>query len=181
MSLLPGPNSKRSFVLQQGFSVPGDPETESNLFFALQVQPRFIGCLILAGVALRSPFIFLIAGVVMWFSAIVPRWNPFNALYNHALGKRRGVFLLMSPPPRMFSEALAGSLALGIALLFAAGHTGVAMLLAGFFALANSAVVFSRFCVGASLFAWLSRRPDIHLPFRSCSRSAPMSTRHFRR
>lgn len=158
MSLLPGQNSKRSFIVQQGFSVPADRETESNLFSALQFQPRFVGALILAGVALRSPVAFLVVGAALCWSSIVPRWNPFNALYNHTLGKRRGVFLLMSPPPRLFSEVLAGSLALVIGLLFAVGQSAPAMFFAGFFVLANSGLVLSRFCVGASLFASLLQR-----------------------
>jgi hypothetical protein len=147
-------HSKREFILQQGFDVPTDPGSESALFAAMQFQPRVIGGLVLAGVALQSPWIFFAVSAALWWSAIVPRWNPFNAVYNYTLGVKRGFFLLLSPPPRLFSEALTGSLAAGIALLLATG-SGAAMLLEGVFVLANIAVVFSRSCAGAALFSRL--------------------------
>ena len=155
MPRLPKPDSKRDFILQQGFHIPDDPKTESTLFAALQFQPRLIGGLILAGVALQSPGIFLAVGAALWFSAAAPRWNPFNMLYNYTLGSKRRLFLLLSPSPRVFSEALAGSLAVVIAVSLALGYRSTAMVLAGIFVLANSAVVFSKFCFGAALFSRL--------------------------
>jgi hypothetical protein len=145
-------SSKQHFILQQGLDPPGDPESESILYSALQFQPRFIGVLVLAGVAFQSPAIFFLLGAALSCSAIAPRWNPFNALYNYTLGARRGSFLLRSAPPRMFAEAIAGCLALAIAALAALGQSGAAVVLEAVFVLANASAVFSGFCLGAFLF-----------------------------
>jgi hypothetical protein len=158
-------NSKRSFILQQGMDPPDDPEQESILYSALQSQPRLIGALIVSGVCLQSPGIFFAVGAALLCSAIEPRWNPFNALYNYTSGTKRGLFLLRSAQPRIFAEAMGGSLAVAIAILLAFEQTGPALLFEGLFLLANAAVVFSRFCFGAVLFAGLK------------SKCAPMAVR----
>ena len=149
------PNCKNIFIVQQGLNAPTNPDSTAILYEALQFQPRLIGALILIGVGFQSPGIFVALGAVLLCSAILPRRNPFNALYNHAFGARRGSFLLRSAPSRRFSEAIAGSLALGIGLLLAFGHRWSALALESVFVLANAAVVFSGFCLGAFLFAFM--------------------------
>src|SRR5689334_5717550 len=92
-------NTKRNFILQLGVTPPDDPESEAMLYSALQFQPRVVGGLTLAAAALQSPEIFFLLGAALLWSAVAPRWNPFNGVYNSTLGKRR-VALLPSPTPR---------------------------------------------------------------------------------
>ena len=152
--MLTNANCKKSFILQQGLDAPENVDSESLIHEALQFQPRLIGALILIGVGSQSPQIFAVLGAILLCSAIVPRSNPFNALYNRTIGTRRGSFLLRSAPPRRCSEAIAGSLALSIGALLAFGHNWPALALEGVFVLANAAVVFSGFCFAALLFSW---------------------------
>src|SRR5262249_34951278 len=98
--------------------------------------------------------------------AIAPGWNPFNALYNHTAGKRHSLWL-RSLPPRMFAEAMAGSVALGIGVLLALGQSGPAILLESVFLIGNAAAVFAGFCSGAALFF---RLRDSLACFRNVSR-----------
>src|SRR5262245_19704650 len=143
---------KRNFILQQGLQPPKDPVAESTLFWALQFQPPLIGALTLTGVAFQSSKIFLAIGAVLLCSAIAPRRNLFNALYNYMFGAKRGLFLLRSTPQRRFAEAMASSFALGIATLRTLEYNNDALGLAGLFLLANAAVVFRGFCFGAYLY-----------------------------
>jgi hypothetical protein len=151
-------NSKKNFILEQGLRAPDDPGSASMLYAALQFQPRLIGALVLIGVGFQAPELFLALGAALLCSALAPRWNPFNALYNYPLGSKRGSFLLRSAPPRIFAEAMAGCLAVTIGALLARGHDRSALLLEGVFVLANAAVVFRQFCFGAFLFSWFKNR-----------------------
>ncbi len=150
--------SKRNFILQQGLDLPNDPDSVSRLYSALQFQPRLIGVLVLTGAGFQLPEIFFAIGGALLCSAIAPRWNPFNALYNYTFGAKRGLFMLRSAPPRMFAEAMGGSLAVGIAVLLVLGQSGAALVLEGVFVLANAAAVFSRFCFGTFLFCRLKSK-----------------------
>src|SRR5215831_14288629 len=118
---------RRSFILQQGLEPPNDPVAESMLHAALQFQPRLIGALVLAGVVFQSSTIFLAIGAALLCSAIAPRWNPFNVLYNFTFGASRGTILLRSASPRRFAEAMASFFALGIGVLLALDHSNAAM------------------------------------------------------
>jgi hypothetical protein len=167
------------FIRQQGLDAPPDPKSESILYSALQFQPRLIGVLVLTGVGFQLPAIFLAVGAALLCSAIVPRWNPFNALYNYTLGAKRGWFLFRSAPPRVFAEAMAGCISAGIGVLLILGQRGGALALEAVFLMANAAAIFSRFCFGACLFYWLKNQganyPDgIAARSNNCSRSAPV-------
>ena len=81
--------SKRNFILQQGLD---DPPREmcSAQFSALQFQPRIVGALVLLGVIFQSPSVFLVMSAILWWSALLPQWNPFDILHNHTLGATAG-------------------------------------------------------------------------------------------
>src|SRR5262245_48842300 len=143
---------KRNFILQQGLQPPNDPVAEAMLYSALQFQPRLIGALALTGVAFQSSKTFLAIGAVLLCSAVAPRRNPFNALYNYTFGAKRGLLLLRSASPRRFAEAMTSSFAIGIGTLWALEHNNAALGLAAVFVLANAAVALRGFCFGAYLF-----------------------------
>ncbi|MGB7971110.1 MAG: DUF4395 family protein [Candidatus Deferrimicrobiaceae bacterium] len=113
-------HAERNFILQQGLSAPPAESCPLRLS-ALMFQPRIVGTVVLAAVLLQSPAIFLALSGVLWWSALFPRWNPFDALYNRTFGARPAALRLSAAPaPRRFSQGMAGSFALAIggSLLF---------------------------------------------------------------
>ena len=70
-----------NFVKQQGFE-DASARTCDVQYPALMFQPRVIGVLVLAAVLLRAPTLFLALSAVLWWSALMPRLNPFDGLYN---------------------------------------------------------------------------------------------------
>ena len=79
--------SQLRFIRQQGFS---NPNSDSHLYAALMLQPGIIGGLILAGILLQSPGLFLALSAVLWWSTFVPTRNPFDAIYNYVVAYPRG-------------------------------------------------------------------------------------------
>jgi hypothetical protein len=149
---------KRNFILQQGFRDPA-AATCATQYAGLQFQPRVTALLVLVAVILAEPMIFLALAAVLWWSALFPRWNPFEAVYNRALAARSDrVPLPPAPPPRRFAQGMAGTfmLAIGISLLL--GWRVTAIVLEVLLMLALGALVFGSFCLGSFLFHFLSGR-----------------------
>jgi hypothetical protein len=96
---------ERNFILQQGVEEPGPQDTHRR-FEALLFQPRLIGLAVLVGITLQSPAVFLSLWAVLWWSAPIPRLNPFDALYNVTLGARPGAGLRRMAPGRAPSVTL---------------------------------------------------------------------------
>ena len=147
--------TKRNFILQQGLREP-PAGTCSTQYSALLFQPRLVGCWVVVATVLRSPALFLALAAVLWWSAWIPRRNPFDALYNRTFGRTSGTTLRVAPAPRLFAQDLAASFALVIGVSFALGWSDVGFVLAGVFIVAIGAVVFGGFCFGAWLFHVLS-------------------------
>lgn len=147
-----------NFVKQQGFA---DMPAESCgvHFGALNFQPRVIAPLVVVAMVLQSAPLFLALGAVSWFSALFPRWNPFDAVYNATLGGRQGRPRLgVAPPPRRFSMGMAGTFMLGIGLSLNAGAMVWAIVLQVFLGVALVALVVGRFCLGSYVFHLLRGR-----------------------
>ena len=144
--------AKLNFVRQQGFP-DASPEECNYLYPALMWQPRVIGLLVLVGLVFQAAPLFLALGAVLWWNAILPASNPFDALYNRLVAKPKGVpRLTPARPPRRFAQAEAGTvmLAIGLALL---GEVNVlAYALEGLVLASLAAVIFGRFCQGSYLF-----------------------------
>jgi uncharacterized membrane protein len=108
---------------------------------------------VLLGVILQAPKFFLILGAVLWWSALFPRLNPFDALYNALFGSRPGAVRLgPALAPRRFSQGMAGTfaLAIGVALLWQAQT--LAYVLQGFFLVAATAIGAGKLCLGSFIF-----------------------------
>jgi len=143
---------ERNFILQQGLEDPGPQDTHPR-FEALLFQPRLIGLAVLAGMALQSPAVFLGLWAVLWWNALVPRLNPFDALYNLTLGARPGAIRLgEAPAPRRFAQGMAGTFALAIGATLRLGWFTTAYVLEVFLGIAIVALVFGRFCLGSYIY-----------------------------
>lgn len=149
---------KRHFILQQGLPEPA-PASCSTQYSALLFQPRLVGLVLLAAIVLQDPRIFLCLAVVLWWSALFPRLNPFEALYNRTLALRPGrVPLGEAPGPRRFAQGMAGTFALAIGFALMSGWKAIALLLEGLLVVAVGALVFGGFCLGSFVFHVLNGR-----------------------
>jgi uncharacterized protein DUF4395 len=140
--------AERNFVTQQGFDAC-DSDSR-RLASALMVQPHGVGLWAFVGAATQAVPVFASLALVLWWSALVPRANPFDALYNRLIADRRGGPLVPpAPAPRRFSQAMAGMFAGAIALCLAAGALRAALILEVLFFALIAALIFGRFCLGA--------------------------------
>ena len=151
---------ERNFILQQGLEEPVPQETHPR-FEALLFQPRLIGLSVLVGITLQSPAVFLSLWVVLWWSALLPRLNPFDALYNITLGARPGaIHLRPAPAPRRFAQGMAGTFALAIGSLLRLEWFITAFVLEVFLGAAIAALIFGRFCLGSYIYHLLRGETD---------------------
>ena len=156
---------ERNFVVQQGFEAPDDASCHV-LTSALLFQPRLVGLCGLAAAFLQSGPLFAALAAVLWWSALVPRWNPFDALHNRFAADRPHVpRLTPAPGPRRFAQGTGGTVAAAIAVCLFIGARGAALVIETWFFFGVAAVVFGRFCLGSFLFHLLyggvsfARRP----------------------
>ncbi len=141
-----------NFIRQQGFH-DASAGSCAYQFPALMLQPRIIGVLALLGVLLQSWALFLALSVVLWWNVVVPRLNPFDALYNLAVARPRGrPVLTPAPGPRRFAQGMAATFSLAIAGSLLVGYRGLAWSLEALLLAAVAALVFGRFCLGSYVF-----------------------------
>jgi len=155
--------STADFIRQQGFTTEG---CQDGLYSALMFQPRVIAGVVISGVILQSPWLFLALSTILWWSALVPSRNPFDSFFNHVMADPvRLAAMPAAPPPRRFSQAMAGTLALSIAMTLFAGASQAAWLFEGVFVAASMSVVVRRFCLPAYVYHLLwSRTPATPCP-----------------
>jgi hypothetical protein len=158
--------SNVDFIRQQGFTTEG---CQDGLYSALMLQPRVIAGVVISGVVLQSPWLFLALATVLWWSALVPSHNPFDAFFNHVMADpMRLAAMPAAPPPRRFSQAVAATLAMSIAMTLFTGASQAAWLLEGVFVAASMSVVVRRFCLPAYVYHLLwSGTPATPCPSRS--------------
>ena len=150
--------AKRNFILQLGFEDPA-PAVVPLQYSALVFQPKVVLITVVAGILFQSPAIFAALGALLWWSALFPKLNPLNALYNKTIGRRPGAFRLgPSPAPRRCAETEAGAVALTIALLIHAGFSLAAYVVEAIFLAAALAVLIGSFCFGSFTYHLLRGR-----------------------
>jgi len=149
-------DSKRNFILQQGFEEPRQ-ESCPTQFSALTVQPKIVALILILGILFQLSWIFFALSVSLWLGALFPRLNPYDALYHAAGGNFR---LNPAPAPRRFSQGMAGTFAVLIGTCLALGWTTPAYFLEGFFAIAVLALSVGRLCFGSFIFHLLRGRAD---------------------
>ena len=148
--------TKDSFVRHQGFQ-DATPEGCAFRYPALMWQPRVVGVLVLIGLVVQLGSYFLALSALLWWNALLPRLNPFDALYNHLVARPRDLHRLgPAPAPRRFAQGMAGTfmLAIGLALLF--GRDTLAWVFEALLVAALVALIFGRFCAGSHLFLLLT-------------------------
>jgi hypothetical protein len=148
--------SRIRFIRQQGFATE---RADDQLYTALMLQPRVIGAIVVLGIVVQSPSLFLVLSAVLLWSALVPTRNPFDAIYNHAVARPRGLAPLgAAPAPRRFAMGMAGTVALTIGVALLAGAAITAWVFEGLFAVAVMQVVLGDVCGAANLYQLLQRR-----------------------
>ena len=141
--------AKRNFILQLGFEDPA-PAVLPLQYSALVFQPKVVLVGVIAGILFQSSAIFAALGALLWWSALFPKLNPFNALYNRTIGSWPGTFRLgPSPAPRRSAETEAGAMALTSALLIHAGFSLAAYVVGAILLAAALAVLIGSFCFGS--------------------------------
>ena len=149
---------KRNFILQQGFEEPA-PAVCPRQYSALHFQPRTVFIWIVAGILFQSPPVFYVLCAVLWWSALFPKLNPFDALYNLIRGNRVEAFYLTPAPlPRRTAQAMAGAFALTCGLLIHFGLSTAAYVVEGIFVAAVLALILGGFCLGSFVYHLLSGR-----------------------
>jgi len=147
-----------NFIVQQGFLVP-DGATCDARYGALLFQPRLVLGWTLIALVLGSASLFAALGAILCFCAAVPERNPFEALYNATVARRRGgVRLTPAPAPRRFSQLLGGALSLTVACLYLSGHSGAAKVLGVAFLAFVISLAVGGFCCGSFLYHLLLGR-----------------------
>jgi len=152
--------AERNFILQQGFEEFASPTCHLP-YAALVFQPRLVGLILLLGILFQSPIVFLALAAVLWWSALLPKWNPFDAVHNRIVRAKPGAMRLSpAPVPRRFAQGMAGTFALviGVALLLEARE--FAYVFEAFFAAAIGALALGRFCLGSFLYHVLTGRGE---------------------
>jgi hypothetical protein len=143
---------KRNFILQQGLDDP-PPQSCPPQYSALVFQPRVVALIVLVGLLLQSPAVFFVLSLLLWWSALLPRWNPFDALYNATLGARPGAAQLTpAPAPRRFAQAMAASFTLAIPAFLILDWRIAAYVMEGLMLAAVTALAFGGFCLGSFIF-----------------------------
>jgi hypothetical protein len=153
--------SQRRFTRQQGFAA----DANHSLYAALMFQPRVILCLVALGILLQSQWFFLALSAVLWWNALVPTRNPFDAIYNRVIAyPRRLPSLGVAPGPRRFAQGMAGTFGFAIVAALFLGASITAWVFEGLLVSAAAIVVFGRFCVGSYVHHFLRRGPTIGEP-----------------
>jgi hypothetical protein len=150
---------KRNFILQQGFEEPA-PAVCKRQYSALHFQPRTVFVWIVSGILFQSPPVFYVLCAVLWWSALFPKLNPFEALYNLTFRGNRveAFYLTPAPLPRRTAQAMAGAFALTCGLLIHFGLSAAAYVVEGIFVAAILALILGGFCLGSFVYHVLSGR-----------------------
>ena len=142
---------KRNFILQQGFEEPA-PAACPRQYSALHFQPRTVLLWIVAGIFSQSAVLFCALCAVLWWSALLPKFNPFDAVYNWIFARAGATRLSPAPAPRRAAQAMAGGFALACALLVYFGYSTAAYVIEGIFLAAVLGLIFGGFCLGSFVY-----------------------------
>ncbi len=141
-----------NFMKQQGF--PEEGASTCDLHFAgLNFQPQIVGTFVVVGIILRSPVLFLVLSALLWWAALVPALNPFEAFYNRMIAAPRGkARLVPAPGPRRFAQGMAGTTMLIVGFALLQGWTTTAWVFEAILVVAIAALLFGKFCLGAYIY-----------------------------
>lgn len=159
-----------NFVRQQGFE-DAAPSSCGLQYGGLVFQPRIVGLVVAVAIVLQAWYLFLLLGALLWWNALEPEANPFDVLYNLLVARPRGrPALEPAPPPRRFSQGMAGTFMLVIGLSWLAGLHMLAYVFEALVVLAFGAILFAKFCLGSFVYYLLRGRGEF------ARRTLPWST-----
>lgn len=145
-------SSELNFIRQQGFREAAAASC-SYRYPALMFQPKIIGIVVLAGILLQSWSLFIWLSAVLIWNVLRPAQNIFDAFYNSFVaGPKDLPPLTPAPPPRRFAQGMAATFMLGIGLSLYFGWHVAAWILESLLALALSALIFGKFCLGSYIY-----------------------------
>jgi len=144
---------------QQGFAEEA-PATCDMHFSGLYFQPRIVGPLVVAGIALHltgqvtySAALFFALSAVLWWNVALPTLNPFERFYNSAIAAPHGKTILPpAPGPRRFAQAMAAAFMLVVGVALLQGWTVTAYVFEAGLVAAFSMLLFGKFCLGAYIY-----------------------------
>lgn len=141
-----------NFMKQQGF--PNEAASPCSRHFAgLSFQPRILGTLVVVGILLRAPALFLVLSAMLWWSVLVPGLNPFEVFYNRFVAMHSGQPMLgPAPARRRFAQGMAGTFLLIIGLALLQGWMLTAYACEVLVVVALSVLLFGKFCLGAYMY-----------------------------
>ena len=79
----------KNFMMQQGFAEEADSICDMH-FSGLYFQPRIMGSLVVFAILLQNPTFFFVLSAILWWNVALPKWNPFEMIYNRAIAAPRG-------------------------------------------------------------------------------------------
>jgi hypothetical protein len=149
-----------NFVRQQGYeAVPVGGN--AKLFKALSFQPRVVAPLAVLGIILQNGYYFAALSALLWWCALVPGLNPFDAVHNALFAGAGAPRLGPAPGPRRFSMGMAATFMLGISISLIAGWTATAVVLQVLLLAAMSALVFAKLCLGSYIYHLIRGRASL--------------------
>lgn len=137
---------------QQGFAEEADLVCDMH-FSGLYFQPRIVASLLVIAILLQNPIFFFVLSAILWWNVVVPKWNPFELVYNRMIAAPRGELRLTpAPAPRAFAQGMAVALMLLTGLALHSGWLVPAYILEALLVVAFGALLFGKFCLGAYIF-----------------------------
>jgi hypothetical protein len=144
-------NSKENFVRQNGFA-EADAAACAHQFPALMFQPRVIAGVVVIGLILQAWQPFAALSAVLWWSALFPRLNPFDAIHNGLTAFQGQPILPPAIGPRRFAGCMAATTTLGVAVSLFLGSRPFALLFEAAVVTALTMLLVGRLCLGSYLF-----------------------------
>jgi len=149
--------SMRSFVRGQGFLYV-DEASSAGWYKALMFQPKVIGVVVVAGIAIQRAEWFLVLSAILWWNAFFPALNPFDALYNAMIAApARTPRLEPAPAPRRFAQGMVATFMLLIGISLLQGWSTIAWIGEAMIVVALLDLFLRRFCLGSAVFNLIHR------------------------
>lgn len=149
--------SMSSFVRGQGV-LDVDVVSSTGWYKALMFQPKVIGALVAAGIAIQRAEWFLALSAILWWNALFPTLNPFDVLYNAMIAAPpRTPRLEPAPAPRRFAQGIVATFMLLIGISLLQGWSTIARIGEALIVVALLDLFLRRFCVGSAVFNLIHR------------------------
>jgi Domain of unknown function (DUF4395) len=149
--------SGRSFVRGQGF-LDVDEASSAGWYKALMFQAKVIGVAVAAGIAIQRAEWFLALSAILWWNALLPALNPFDALYNAMIAvPPRTPCLEPAPAPRRFAQGMVATFVLVIGISLLQGWSTIAWIAEALIVVALLDLFLRRFCLGSAVFNLIHR------------------------